>query len=364
MISFRDRLYAFILANKPGKDRHRQYLLSATIISMVSAICFLFSGYFGSEVVAFILLLTLSFIAMFFDIYPVMFSAVLSALIWDFFFLNPRFNFQVGNTEDKIMLSMYFVIALINAVLTFKIRQIEKVARQKEKKAQALKLYDDLLNSLSHELRTPIAAIIGATDNLLTEPSKLSIDDQKNLLTEISTASLRLNQQVENLLNMSRLESGFIQPKKDWCDVNELIWDVTQRLEEELKTHHVKIDIGKNMPLFKLDGGLMEHVLYNLINNAAQYTPEKSSILISAGAEEDGLKMVVEDNGRGFPEDEVTKIFDKFYRLKNSPPGGTGLGLSIVKGFVEAHQGTVDLSKGSLGGSRFEVSIPTEKIFI
>jgi len=344
-------------------DRQRQYLVSAGLITLVAAICFLFSGYFGSEVVAFILLLTLSFIAMFFDIFPVLVSAVLSALIWDFFFLNPRFNWQVGNTEDKIMLSMYFVIALINAVLTFKIRQIEKIARQKEEKAQAVKLYDDLLSSLSHELRTPIAAIIGATDNLLTEPSKLSDADKRNLLTEISTASLRLNQQVENLLNMSRLESGFIQPKKDWCDVNELIWDVTNRLEEELKTHKVKINISENMPLFRLDYVLMEHILYNLVNNATQYTPEKSSILISAGAEDDGLTMVVEDNGNGFPEEEANKIFDKFYRLKNSPPGGTGLGLSIVKGFVEAHHGTVDLSKGSLGGSKFQVRIPAEKIF-
>ena len=283
MASVKDRIYTLIFSKKPKMGPRRQYLLSAGLITLVSALCFFFSGYFGSEVVAFILLLTLSVIAMFFDIFPVLLSAVLSALIWDYYFLEPKFKFALNSTEDEIMLSMYFVIALINAVLTFKIRQIEKIARQKEEKAQAVKLYDDLLSSLSHELRTPIAAIIGATDNLLTEPSKLSGEDKKNLLNEISTASLRLNQQVENLLNMSRLESGFIQPKKDWCDVNELIWDVTHRLEEELKMHEVKIDISENMPLFRLDYGLMEHVLYNLVNNATQYTPERSRILISAG---------------------------------------------------------------------------------
>ena len=127
---------------------------------------------------------------------------------------------------------MYFVIALVNAVLTFKIRQIEKAARQKEEKAHTVKLYNTFLNSLSHELRTPIAAIIGATDNLQNNSAQLSPQNKNELVTEISKASFRLNQQVENLLNMSRLESGFIQPKKDWCDINELIYDAVKIVDE------------------------------------------------------------------------------------------------------------------------------------
>ena len=251
-------------------------------ICIVSLVSYLFSGYVGPEAVAFILLITLSVIAMLFDIVPVLFAAVLSALIWDYFFLLPRFNFRVGNTEDKIMLSMYFIIALINGVLTFKIRQIEKVARQKEEKEHTLTLYNTVLNSLSHEFRTPIATIIGSTDNLLADNFILSESDRKNLLSEISKASLQLNQQVENLLNMSRLESGFIQAKKDWCDINELIYNVTIRLEEELKNFIVDIDCGKTLPLFKIDYGLMEQVIYNLVQNATRYTPAKSCIYINA----------------------------------------------------------------------------------
>jgi len=342
-------------------DKQWQYLLSPLVICVVAAVCFLCSSYITPEVVAFIFLLTLSVIAMFLDILPVLLAAGLSALIWDFFFLKPRFNFQVINTEDKMMLSMYFVIALINGVLTFKIRQIGKVAQQKEEKANAIKLYDALLNSLSHEFRTPIATIIGAADNLLSEPPKLTGNDKKNLLSEISVASLRLNQQVENLLNMSRLESGFIQPKKDWCDVNELICNVLHRLDHELKDHSVEIDIREDLPLFKMDYGLIEQVVYNLVNNASQYTSPESKILISADHENTGLTMIIEDNGNGFPEEEREKVFDKFYRLKNSPTGGTGLGLSIVRGFVEAHGGTVELKKGSLGGASFLVKIPREK---
>jgi two-component system sensor histidine kinase KdpD len=313
--------------------------------------------------VAFILLLTLSVIAMFFEIFPVLLTALLSALIWDFFFLLPRYNFRVGNTEDKIMLSMYFVIALVNAVLTFKIRQIEKLARQKEEKAQTVKLYNTLLNSLSHEFRTPLATIIGATDNLLADLPVLSEENKKDLLSEISIASLRLNRQVENLLNMSRLESGFIQPKMDWCDMNELICDIIQRLDEQLVNYRVRTAIDENLPLFKVDHGLIEQVLYNLICNATLYTPERSLIRVSANCMDEKLVIVVEDNGNGFPEEEIEKVFDKFYRLKNSASGGTGLGLSIVKGFVEAHNGTVDLKNISQGGARFEIRIPAEKYY-
>src|SRR5882762_9162733 len=133
------------IGSRIGKNR--QYLLSILSVCLVSAICFLFSAYIGAQVVAFVLLLTLSLTAMFFDILPVLITALLSALIWDYFFLLPRYNLRVGDTEDKILLSMYFVIALVNAVLTFKIRQIEKIARQKEEKAKTLKLYNTLLNS-------------------------------------------------------------------------------------------------------------------------------------------------------------------------------------------------------------------------
>jgi two-component system sensor histidine kinase KdpD len=335
-----------------------QYLLSIQSVCLVSAICFLFSAYIGPEVVAFVLLLTLSLIAMFFDILPVLLTAVLSALIWDYFFLLPRYNFRVGNTEDEILLSMYFVIALVNAVLTFKIRQIEKIARQKEEKAKTLKLYNTLLNSLSHEFRTPIATIIGATDNLLEQPSRLSVEDSKKLLIEISVASMRLNRQVENLLNMSRLESGFIQPKKDWHDIHEMVFSILHQLEEPLFLRKPEVVIRDSFPLVRLDYGLMEQVLYNLLFNAALYTPEGSWIRISAECFDELLVIIVEDDGPGFPEEEIDKVFDKFYRLKDSRIGGSGLGLSIVKGFVEAHNGTIALTNRPSGGARFLISLP------
>lgn len=201
-----------LIINKLSKTT--QYLVSVLLIAIVATVCYFFSSIIGYRVVAFILLLLVSLLAMFFDILPVLTAAILSALVWNYFFIPPKFTFHIGNTEDVILFTMYFVIALVSGALTYKIRQIEKIASQKEEKEQTVKLYNTLLNSLSHELRTPIAAIIGATDNLQSDNSKLTAYNRMELVGEIAKASFRLNQQVENLLNMSRLESGLLNPKK------------------------------------------------------------------------------------------------------------------------------------------------------
>jgi two-component system sensor histidine kinase KdpD len=256
----------------------KQYALSILLVVIVSLVCYALSAYIGYHIIAFILLLTVSVIAVLFDILPVLLTALLTALIWDFFFIPPRFTFFVGTSEDMIFLLMYFMVAMINAVLTFKIRQIEKIARQKEEKANTLKLYDTLLNSLSHELRTPIAAIIGATDNLLNNNVKLTPLNKNELLSEISTASFRLNEQVENLLNMSRLESGFLEPKSDWCDINETVYNVVKNVESTHIAQKVHININPEIPFFRLDKGMLEQILYNLLNNAVRHTPPGTRI--------------------------------------------------------------------------------------
>jgi two-component system sensor histidine kinase KdpD len=341
-----------------------QYLFSILVIVTVSSVCYAFSSLIGYRVVAYILLITVSLIAVVFDILPVLLAALLSALIWDFFFIPPFFTLQVGSAEDSMLLLMYFVIAMVNAVLTYKIRRIEKTAILREEKENTVKLYNILLNSLSHELRTPIAAIIAATDNLQSDSSKLTAHNKNELVAEIAKASFRLNQQVENLLNMSRLESGFIQPKKDWCDISEVVYDTVKRIEENKPTQKIHININPDIPFFKLDKGMLEQVLYNLLTNACLHTPASSKIEIIALCHADILEMTVEDNGKGFPPQEIKEVFDKFYRLKNTKAGGTGLGLSIVKGFTEAMGGTVSLENIATSGARFMIDIPAETSYL
>lgn len=353
----------------------KQCLLIALIIGAVTLVGFLLTPFIGYKVVAFMLLIAVSIVAMLFDIWPVLLAAALSALIWDFFFIPPRFTFRISTAEDSLMLLMYFVVAMVNAALTYKIRQVEKEARKKEEKARTAKFYSTLLNSLSHELRTPIATVIGASDNLAANEKKLSEQDKAELVHEISVAAFRLNQQVENLLNMSRIESGMVRLKKDWCDVSELVYAALNRLPDQLSQHKVEVKIRENLPLFQLDFVLMEQVLYNLVLNAALYTPPGSVIRISADSKnllpeqtelpetlETHLLITVSDNGPGFPENEIKKAFGKFYRLKGAKPGGTGLGLAIVKGFVEAHDGTIRLENKS--GAQFQLELPAAVTYI
>lgn len=345
-------------------SRYKQYSISVLLVLLVSGLCYALTPYIGYRVIAFILLLTVSLIAISFDIWPVLLSAVLSAFTWNFFFIPPRFTLHVRETEDVILFAMYFVIALMNAALTYKIRQIEKASRKKEEKANLVKLYDTMLNSLSHELRTPISTIIAATDNLQSHNTQLTNENKELLVSEIAKASFRLNQQVENLLNMSRLESGFIKPRMNWCDAGEIIHAAVQKVEERKLRQRIIINIKPNMPLVRTDNVMLEQIIYNLLTNACLYTKEDSTINISATNHTDMLELVIEDDGEGFPEDEIAYVFDKFYRLRSAKTGGTGLGLSIVKGFTEALKGSVELKNVSTGGAKFTVNIPCEITYL
>lgn len=340
-----------------------QYFLSALLVLAVALICFFFKNFVGYKIVALILLMVVSVAAMLFEIVPVILAAVLSAVIWNFFFIPPLYTFNIGDTEDALMFLLYFVIALVNVVLTFKIRDAEKKARDKEEKEKELKLYNTLLNSLSHELRTPIAAILGSVDMLKESKDKLSDENQTELLNEIAIAGNRLNQQVENILNMSRLESGMLKPKSDWTDMNELINSVMQKLFSA-NGHHLIFQECDNLPLFRLDSGLTEHILYNLLQNAILHTPANTNIVIDVTDQSENCVITVSDNGKGFPEKEMAFVFNKFYRLPDTKTGGSGLGLSIVKGFAEAQNGTIKLENNEQGGAKFTIEIPAQTSYL
>ena len=346
------------------KTKNNQYFISILSLATISLLGLAVRDIVDYKIIGYLLLFLVSILAIFLEIKPVLLAAVLAALALDFLFIKPYYTLHIDNAEDAMLLLLFFIISLINAVLTYKIKRMQKAIHVKETRVNTMKLYNTLLDSLSHELRTPIATIIGSIDTLQQKNVNLSNDSKDNLLNEIEKASMKLNYQVENLLNMSRLESGYIQPKLDWCDVKEIIYNVCNRLTEELNQHKLVISVEENLPLFKLDYGLMEQILYNLIYNDAQYTPKGAKIQIEVKYEVDAdydlhmdvikkCVIIIADDGYGFPDAEIDKAFDKFYRLQNSKTGGTGLGLSIVKGFVEAQNGTITLSNAEEGGAVF-----------
>lgn len=337
-----------------------QLTISLGLIAAIVIPSYYASDLIGYRVVALILLLAVSVLAMLFEIAPVLITALISALVWNFFFIPPVFTLHIGDTEDLLMLLMYFVVALINVVLTTKIRQYEKESRNKEERETTIRLYNTLLNSLSHELRTPISTVIGAADTLRENESQLTKVQQRELITEVGIAGARLNRQVENLLNMSRLESGTLRIKRDWCDVNELIFTEIANDKTLAQQHTIEFAPQEKLPMFHLDRGLLEVVIHNVIHNAIQHTPAGSVITITASQEKNGCVVSIRDNGPGFPEDEIENVFEKFYRVPHSVTGGTGLGLSIAKGYVEAHGGKIVLTNVPEGGAEFTIHIPAE----
>lgn len=352
----------FIFKRKPTKLA--QYLSSIFLILFISSLAFLAKGIIGYQVVAIMLLVVVSFLAMFYDILPVLLAALLSAFVINFFFLPPVFTLHIDNTEDIFMFVIYLVIALVNSVMTYRIRRTERLVREKEEKENELKLYNTLLNSLSHELRTPISTILGSVDVLKENNEKLSSSTRAELLSEIEIAGLRLNRQVGNLLNMNRLESGMLKLKTDWCDINELIFSIIRKLDWNNKKHKIIYAENDQLPLFKIDSGLLEQVIYNIIHNAILYTVPDTIITIHVEYSDEQLKTTIMDNGNGFQKQDLPLIFDKFYRSAAAKTGGTGLGLSIAKGFVEAHGGTIKAENIFPKGAKISINIPVECSFI
>lgn len=337
-----------------------QYTIGIGTILFISLFCYLFIDIIGYHVVALILLLFVSILAMFLETLPIVIVAVASALIWNFLFIQPRETFNITTPQDALLFLMYFVIAVMNAVFTSRIRKVEQLVRRRKAKEKTLQLYNTLLNSLSHELKTPIATIIGSVDTLKMNSEKLDIATREELYTELEVAGNRLHRQVNNLLSMSRLESDFFKLQLNWYDINEIIGKVVDNNGKDCTGHIFKFDPKESLPLFKLDGPLIDQVLHNIIHNAVLYTPAGTTIEVDAALQERNLKIIIIDNGQGFPQDKIPLVFNKFYRLPQTATGGTGLGLSIAQGFTRAHGGEIKLENIPTGGAKFTILIPAE----
>jgi two-component system sensor histidine kinase KdpD len=232
---------------------------------------------------------------------------------------------------------------------------LDEAAQQSAMMRESERLYTTLLNSISHELRTPIASIKGAASGLASPQSEA---DRAALVSDIHSAADRLNRLVENLLDMSRLESGRLQVKRDWCDVGEIIGVAVKSFDTCARDHGIEIRLQPDLPLIQVDFVLIEQVLVNLLENACSYSPPGKPIRVSAEANAQRVVIAIEDRGPGIPADKLDSIFEKFYRVPGTPPGGTGLGLSISRGFVEAHGGTLTAENGEQEGARFVIQLP------
>ena len=478
-----------------------QYLFSFGAVTITCLVNLGIMELAGPRVPGLVFLLMVVLLALFVGRGPMLLAGTLSALVWDFLFLPPRFTFVIERLEDAVLFSTYFVVAVVLGQMVARIRAQEQAERRREARATALyelthdlseavtkdevvwnlmsqvvrifnapttvclavgdklqahpdstlqlsekekgvaewafhhrkaagrstdnlpgaeawhlplaterkafgtlalkpneknltlaqrdlletfarqaalvldrmelrqsaeqarllaeseRLGRALLNSISHELRTPLAASTSAASALL-EMKEITPELHRTLLDEIQQANTRLNRIVSNLLDVARLESEKISPRLDWHDLRDVVHATLDDLKNEFFEHSVRVELPPEPVLAQIDFSLLQHALANLVLNASTHTPAGSSIELELYLDKREIVIRVSDNGPGIPTEVLPRIFEKFVRAPNAPSGGSGLGLTIVKGFVEAHGGTVTAENRSSGGAMFVIRLP------
>ncbi|MBE0672613.1 MAG: sensor histidine kinase KdpD [Anaerolineales bacterium] len=238
---------------------------------------------------------------------------------------------------------------------------LEEQNRQMVLLQSAEKLQNALLNSISHDLRTPLVAITGAL-SALDENHKMDEPARNALIENARGEAERLNRLVGNLLNMTRIESGAIKLHREPGDVQDLIGTALEQLGKRAEHHQIKVNVPANFPLISMDFTLMAQVIVNLLENAIKYSPEDSLIEVAASLVDSKARLQIADRGAGIPFEDLSRVFDKFYRVQRPESvSGTGLGLSISKGIVEAHGGQIRALNREGGGTILEVELPLDK---
>lgn len=226
---------------------------------------------------------------------------------------------------------------------------------------EADRLRSALLTSISHDLKTPLAGVMGAAGALKELDSSLADDERQELLATVIEESERLNLFIANLLDMTKLETGAIRPNSAPNYVSDIVGTALRRARKTLAKHQVVFDAPADLPMLRVDPVLFEQVLFNLLDNAAKYAPEGSTVRVQAWKESDRVKIAVIDEGPGIPAEDLKKVFDSFYRVErvDRARAGTGLGLSICKGFVESMDGTIEAAnRNDRKGAIFTITMP------
>lgn len=244
-------------------------------------------------------------------------------------------------------------------VLAVKRITLAEASKQTYLLRESERLWMTMFNSLSHDLRTPLASIIGAVTGLLEEGELFDRPARNELLRTIEQEALRMNRLVGNLFDMARLQSGMLQLKKEWCDIEEIVGIALNDIRRSLGNRPVHVNIEPDLPLFQADMGLIEQVLVNILDNAIKYSPIETKLSLEARRQHDELYVAVHDRGEGIPQNEIGAIFDQFYRGRTSQAvKGTGLGLTICKAIINAHAGRIWAESGVGQGTTITFTLP------
>jgi K+-sensing histidine kinase KdpD len=280
---------------------------------------------------------------------PAIVSAAVGVLAYDFFFVPPTYTLNVADPRYLFTFAMMFGIGLL-------VSSLAERARDAAVRAESEALRGTLLSSVSHDLRTPLAAITGAATTLRDQ--EVDEPTRRELVEAICEEAERMDRLVKNLLDMTRLASGAVSAQRDWIPVDELVGAALSRTEGKLSRHHVRTEIPVSPALVSVDPILVEQLLVNLLENAARHTPPGTEVLVRAEGGPGGLVLEVADRGPGVAPGDEEKVFERFHRGGRATGQGAGLGLAIARAIAEVHGGTLRLTSRPGGGAVFRLALP------
>jgi two-component system, OmpR family, sensor histidine kinase KdpD len=294
---------------------------------------------------------------------PAIATTIMGVAVFDFAFVPPQGTFTVDDLQYLLTFAIMLAVGLVISGLKESARRQAAAQARLELEAGTERIRSALLASISHDLRTPLAVIAGASSTLFTKKQSLSESEQSELARSIFEQSRQMSEHVAKVLQMTRLEAGAIELQRDWESLSDIAGTVLRRLADRLATHRVVVDLPEELPLVRVDATLIEQVLANLLENSVRHTPPGTVVQLRAKLTEREIIVSVEDFGPGLPEAEIERVFAKFHRAaaEGATPG-MGLGLSICRAIVSLHGGRSWAERVSGGGLAFRFTLPVEPV--
>jgi K+-sensing histidine kinase KdpD len=328
------------------------YALALASLLLVTLVLFALRAFLSLATVVLAYLLVVFLVALREGRGPSLFASVAAMLLANYFFTAPYHTLVVTSSQDIISLLVFLIVAEATSRLTLERQKLQREAAEAE-------ILSIILSSVSHDLRTPLSSIRMAATALLHADGRWDDAARRDLLETIDSEATRLGRLVGNLLDLSRIQAGGLQPRKELHEVHEVVARAVDALADRLRGHHVWTDVAPDLPLVPMDFTLIENVLINLLDNSVRNAPEGTEIRVIAQAGEDAVTIRVENDGPPIPPEIAGEIFKHFVTGQHRQ--GTGLGLVICRGLVEAHGGRIWVERPGAPGARFVFTLPAKE---
>ncbi len=355
-----------------------RYALPVAVVLAASVVLQTFSDHINSTTIALVLLLIVLAAATFFGRNPALLASFAAMLCFNYFFLPPVHTWTIADPQNLVAWAAFTITALVAGELSAyarrRARESErlyeelqtafKTATQAEALKQSEKLKSALLDAVTHDLRTPLTSIKASVTTLLDSEGghrtiELDSEGRTEFLDIINEETDRLNKFIEGMVALARVEAGSHDATGTMSSVEEIVATALGRAEPSLAKHHLVLNLERDLPLIRVDALAIAEVVYNLVENAAKYSPAGTTVFVTARVHGNSVIVSVADQGPGIPENLRERVFEKFVRLDSDRAGGLGLGLAIARGIVEAQGGKIEIRAAEANkGTKVVLTLP------